>query len=556
MNSFISLKNLYFPWEGDTIGDVKLWIKGQIFINNIPLRKEKIAPFLSLNNLDYPDQQESLKKKLLALNGHYSLIIETSNFIFCSVDRVRSIPLFYGIKDDSFIISDDANYMRKLIDPPFNEEAGAEFLVTGYVTGNETLFEGIYQIQAGEYLIYNKADGSLIKSYYHRYLHGNYFSDPEEVLLDQLDDVMIRVFQRLIETTKGKQLVVPLSGGLDSRIIVAMLKRLGVDDVICFGYGKRGNHEAEISRQVAEMLGYRWLFVEYTKEKLYSWYNSEQMNKYLDYAGNLTSLPHIQDFFAVKELKEKGVVSGNAVFVPGHSGDMLAGSWIPDESSFNIDNHNQFFDHIMKKHYSLWQWHKTANKIINNIFQKRINSSVNITCINDFDSFVGAIELFNFNERQAKFIVNSVRVYEFFNFEWWIPFWDNELIDFFLKISFEKKLNCLLYYLFASNILFKNSLSFLCHINCTTPFFSSTNFVDNFVFFFDNTHKKLLLKSVLNKRGLFYNFFWQRNIILKEPLSSYIFIDIIYGNKRLLKKINVQQENGLLAFDYLTKKLL
>jgi asparagine synthase (glutamine-hydrolysing) len=68
--------------------------------------------------------------------------------------------------------------------------------------------------------------------------------------------------------------VVPLSGGLDSRIIVAMLKRLGVEDVICFTYGKKGNREAEISRQVAEALGYRWYFVEYTKEKLYDGYHS------------------------------------------------------------------------------------------------------------------------------------------------------------------------------------------------------------------------------------------------------------------------------------------
>jgi len=50
----------------------------------------------------------------------------------------------------------------------------------------------------------------------------------------------------------------------------------------------------------------------------------------------------------------------------------------------------------------------------------------------------------DWQERQAKFIVNSVRVYEFWGYEWRIPLWDNQLMDFFsgvpLKLRLEKKL--------------------------------------------------------------------------------------------------------------------
>lgn len=454
MREKIFLHNQFFTWEVIKKDEISYRFKGHVFLDNQIISIEELVDIFPALICNANCDREKTNALLQCLNGNFALIIETSNFVFCSVDRVRSIPLFYGIKDDSIIISDDANYLRKKIDPPFNEEAGAEFLVTGYVTGNETLFEGIYQIQAGEYLIYNKADGSLKRSYYHRYLHGNHFSDPEEVLLDRLDDVMIRVFQRLIETTKGKQLVVPLSGGLDSRIIVAMLKRLGVDDVICFSYGKKGNREAEISRQVAEVLGYKWFFVEYTKEKLYNWYNSDKMREYFDYAGNLTSLPHIQDYFAINELKTLDLIPKDSVFVPGHSGDMLAGSWIPYESLSNFTNANMFIEHTLNRHYSLQDLQKMRNEQINSIFLNRIRKSINDIDINNCENCIDAIELFNFSERQAKFIVNSIRAYEFFGYQWRIPLWDNELIDFFSKVQINYRILQYLYIKYIYDLFF------------------------------------------------------------------------------------------------------
>ena len=546
----IYLENKKFPWQITRQDNFSIWIKGNILINNSILKNDEIIQIS--HELVNEEKNEDI---LQSLNGSYSLVIETPEKILGVVDRLRSIPLFYYQKDDDFVISDDANYLREKFSPSFNEEAGAEFLVTGYVTGNETLFKYIYQIRAGEYFIYNKSDGSLKTYYYHRYLHGNYLSEPDEVLLSRLDDIMLRVFQRLIDTAEGEQLVVPLSGGLDSRIIVAMLKRLGVKDVICFSYGRKGNYEAEISRQVAEAVGYQWYFIEYTKEKMYNWYNSDEMKEYSDYAGNLTSLPHIQDYFAVKELKEKGLISEKAVFVPGHSGDMLAGSWIPDDSSSKLDNYNRFFEYIIKRHYSLWNWNVMANKEFESVFQTKINRSINNIHISDFDDFVNAMELFNFNERQAKFIVNSVRVYEHYNYRWWLPFWDNELIDFFRKVSFKERINCRLYHLYVTDILFTNDLSNLCHIFCSTPFSPPKQFTDKINLFLKSIQNRYLIRSVYDRNSLFVRNFFSTDRIFKNPFLNNFFTNIIENDKRLIKMLNIYQQNGLLTYNYLTKKL-
>jgi len=461
----MSFHNRYYPWTEVNADGVACWLKGTFFSENELLQGDEVARIFS-SVLEVPRiDHEALKSLLLSLNGNFALALETPRYIFCAVDRVRSIPLFYAVSGEEALFSDDANYLRDRLDPPFNEENGAEFLVTGYVTGPETLFDGISQVQAGEYLVYDKGDGSLATHFYHRFWHGNFFSASEEDLLDRLDEVFVRVFQRLIESTKGRQIVVPLSGGLDSRIIVAMLKRLGVEDVICFTYGNKGNREAEVSRQVAEALGYRWYFVEYTNEKWYNCARTDEMKAYYSYAGNLVSLPHIQDFLAVRELKEKRMIREDAVFVPGHSGDMLAGSWIPKDydqpQAYTLE---KFLEESLKKHYSLWKWNEAK---FEPLFEGRIRKSVGNISVHDNESCANAVELFNFSERQAKFIVNSVRVYEFFGFEWRIPLWDAELIDFFLQIPISHRLNQFLYISYARK-LFTRKLQPLSEIECTT----------------------------------------------------------------------------------------
>jgi len=48
-------------------------------------------------------------------------------------------------------------------------------------------------------------------------------------------------------------------------------------------------------------------------------------------------------------------------------------------------------------------------------------------------------------ERTAKFIVNSVRTYEFFGYDWWLPFADYEYFRFWETISLKDRINQNLY---------------------------------------------------------------------------------------------------------------
>ena len=60
--------------------------------------------------------------------------------------------------------------------------------------------------------------------------------------------------------------------------------------------------------------------------------------------------------------------------------------------------------------------------------------------------------------RQSHFIVNSVRIYEFFGLEWRLLFWDTEFSEFWNSIEWEKKKGSYLYIFSANNLQLARSI--------------------------------------------------------------------------------------------------
>lgn len=395
------------------------------------------------------EQWQTLLKRC---NGCFAIVSRRGSAVFAAVDRLRSIPLFFDAGAGPLRLSDSAE--RVLADASecrSNPLADVEFQLTGYVTGGQTLVDDVRQIRAGEFLRWD-ADARTppLRSRYYAFEHGDYFTTGSADLVDRLEMLHECVFRRLLEGVGDRQIAVPLSGGYDSRLIGVSLRDLGARDVVCYSYGLPGNWEAGISQELARYLGFRWEFVPYSPDRWRAWAATEPFAQYFRAAGNLTSVPHVQDWPAVLELKREGKVAPDAVFVPGHSGDFLAGSHIPPSFVVNpMVRRRDFLETLLRSHYSLWDWPAGAQARLQALFTERIEAVIGRVSDVSAARAADLFEQWDLEERQAKFICNSVRVYEFFGHEWRLPLFDHELMDFWARVPVNLRVGRKLYFEYA-----------------------------------------------------------------------------------------------------------
>jgi len=436
----IKLENRYAAtWCKYESNSARAWIRGSVYLNKKFHRSDNASSLFSTIETVWGNEHVADISNFLAqLNGFFAIVVQRGQNCFAAVDRVRSIPLFYGQVNGQIFLSDDAEYIRKSVgDIEIDPLARQEFLFTGYVTGNETLFPNVRQLQAGECLWINQNENGqeLTTHRYYRFLHTEPTgSNDDETLLNELDAVSEKCVQRLIDYADGRQIVVPLSAGYDSRLIVSLLRRLGYENVLTFSYGKPDNHESRISKAVAESLNYPWEFVKYNNSLWRRWWNTKERVDHQWWASEWTSLPHIQDWPAVWQLKEAGKLKQNAVFAPGHTGDVISGSHLP--KNIEPEGNVSLIDlcqAIVSLHYSLMPWNSDSLHRLNE-WHDRIIKCTEAPDLKKGNDLANWFEKWEWQERQAKFVINSVRAYEFWGYDWYLPLWDREFMLFWQTI--------------------------------------------------------------------------------------------------------------------------
>ena len=432
MNSKILFSNQFNKIE-DTNLKIEVFVAGHVFINEKVQEKHELAEYiLNIIKLDN-NFIESFEK----FDGHYAIVVNYNSKLTLFVDKIRSYPLFYSINDNQIFISDKTSLFIHNIKTTIDDISYNELMSTGYITGERMLYEEIKQIECGQYIEFflDKEKPLIVNKKLH-FQYRNEFPDKnksKEAFLKDIDIAYKKSFKKLIDFANGDLIVVPLSGGVDSRHIVYMLHKYNYKNVLCFTYGKENNEEANVSKRIAEMCNYEWRFIPYSRAMWKTFIKSNELIDFQEYSGNHNALSHFQDFFAVKKLKE--TIPNNAIFVPGHTGDLIAGDQIAQLNdciqSTSKYSKELLIDEIYNLHYVL---RKNRSDVKNNL-KELIGSS--ILPINNLQQFSQEYDCWEYNERQSKYTVNSVRVYDYFGFRWTLPFFYNDILDFSLSVPIE-----------------------------------------------------------------------------------------------------------------------
>ncbi|GAB1468190.1 asparagine synthetase B [Candidatus Cloacimonadota bacterium] len=397
--------------------------------------------------------EPSFRTLLNDANGCFGCICELGGTLYASVDIARSFPLFYALIGSELAISDNVNHIEALSPSILNSsprDITAEFLLTGFVTGSDTLHPKIKQIRSGSYIKWKQGTEPSAIQYY-RYTHKESDYQDAEAYLAKLDEVHLAMAQRLVTSLQGRTAILPLSGGYDSRLIAWLLKRVSYPKVFCFSYGTPHNEESAISQAVAKKLGWDWRFIPYSRNSWFKSYQSEQRKAYYHYAVNATSSPIIQDWLAVKSLHDKHIFPEDGVIIPGHSGDFVEGLYIPKSYASGQDvTDADVIEQIMQQYYRYWAWDRDKYC---NAFAKRIRASVPLQYAMSAADGASAFEEWDWAEHQAKFTVNSLKLYEFFGYTWRIPLWDRELMDFWSSVPLHLRMGRKLWFAYYNRYM-------------------------------------------------------------------------------------------------------
>ena len=156
-------------------------------------------------------------------------------------------------------------------------------------------------------------------------------------------------------------------------------------------------------------------------------------NRFLDYGMGLRSVTLGYAYQPVVDAAYEAMKKGNNLSRP---------------STIELDaaeRRRRIQDALIAKHFSLWDDLKTPANL------DRIRSAMDTRIAKagvpevPVEADYGVYELFEFQERQAKFVVSGQRVYEYFGCDWRLPLWDAAYVDFFERMPLSAKIGQSLY---------------------------------------------------------------------------------------------------------------
>lgn len=377
------------------------------------------------------DHHHSIEAKCADMNGTYAFVIQTAERVLACVDRVRSWPLYY--RADGGIVTDDI--CRCLGSKRFDSLGVSEFISAGYTVGSRTLFSGFHSIQPGQYIVITRAG---IKTYTYFTHHHPYNPALDiESACETVQNISDRWCERLVRSAEGRPIVVPLSGGYDSRYIVCMLKRHGYRNLLCYTYGMPGSYEIETAEAVTKKLGIEWYCVYYDKTLWKRFMDQGLLQNFSRFALRGDAIPCLQEVAALYELCGNGIIDKASIVAPGYCGDLFGGSYLlPDFRSDGMYNTHILAEYLLDKHFSLqkeaYRYEGTAGDIELSLGLKPMFGTRPPWFT--YDEAVSLNEEWFTRHKVSKFVVNACRMYEFMGLRWRLPLWDNDLTGFWYTV--------------------------------------------------------------------------------------------------------------------------
>jgi asparagine synthase (glutamine-hydrolysing) len=259
------------------------------------------------------------KDCLEKFNGIFAFAIydKLKDQVFIVRDELGVKPLYYYIDEqNNFYFSSELKPFYKLNNFCFeiNKDVLAQYLISGYIAGANSIFHNCYRLSPGAYIeIDLKSKKYTLTQYFDEYSKDNKFTIPNKQSIPK-DIFSNEIKEQLVSDVPIGAF---LSGGTDSTLVAALMKTNSKKAFKTFSLGsdESPSNENPIATKVAEILG-----LDHTAIRI----TSSDIIANLDLLSNMVSEPY-SDFNIVwlnvicKAARKKGI----KVMFSGDGGDEL-----------------------------------------------------------------------------------------------------------------------------------------------------------------------------------------------------------------------------------------
>ncbi len=439
-------------------------LRGENYIIFLSVEKEAVSfPFKEISSFD------DIKDFFSGISVGFSGIILSENKVQIFSDPACSIPLFYCIDKQRLLLTDNVLRISSYGKKRSSLEELSLFLMSGYMQGNQTLFDNIHTLVPGEVVSFFKKDKNIDNqaSLYFSPVSNEVGLDPLDlsVFIQQTKDLFLELFQKLYPFLKNRKIIVPLSGGYDSRLVLCYLKELGLENVLCYTYDSENSFDTLISKKVAKVLGYPWVFIPYNNQIWQEIYSSGDFLSWYNAVFNYTSIPHLQDFPALWEMnKNKTYDFKDSVFMTGHSGDIFGGSlYEPKYKTLNfkttLNKQPSFIAEVLFEHL-YWHWRMDSGirrKVKKVVIEKVREASASFASHHSVAAFMEHWRWVN----KSKYLMISMKNYQFYEGAFINVFWNQKIVEHFFSLPWQNRFKDNFFHKFVFSVFEKYRVPFL-----------------------------------------------------------------------------------------------
>ena len=363
-------------------------------------------------------------------DGFFRFALWNNNFFFAAVDQIASKSILYKKQNNKLYV-----YFDTPNENQFNQTSLKDILYSGYTLKNETIFKDIKSMLPGECMYYDNKKNNIFNFKWYNF-NPKYKG---KIKKKNFDEILNNIFNNIKLNNPNTKFLIPLSAGFDSRLVVSLMKSFGAN-FETFTYGFKRQRDFKVAEEICKKLDVKnYKIVMNTLNSRV--YNQQKFKKFLNYKNFGISANNFGDFGPLSILDKK-INKNEFMILNGQAGDFLTGAHLPTNviTTKNSFKKNKFllFEFLLKKHYTLWSNYEKNSK---SDYLERVNKYYFKNCKNYFD-LLKSYEIYEFENRQSKWVTGQQKVYEFFGYTWDLPLWKTSFMNFFEnKLVLNEKIN-------------------------------------------------------------------------------------------------------------------